>query len=514
VSVLSGLFGSGHSETSSVSAVASPRVVREGTPPGGDRARSAPHAQARRHERSSLRRHLVAGDILGLALAWTPVALFGAAGRLTPSFLTATVAVAITVAAMHEMGLYRSRVCAKRASEAVRVVAGATAGAAGFAFLQWMGAGLTVRGPLQGWLVGIPIVLFFRWRYVRWLKVRRAEGHFLRTVVLVGTNDDAVALWTMLVGEPELGYRVGAVLGNYSLGAPWSDLPTSPNLEDLAVLADQVEASGVIIVSGSLPAGETSSAVTEALAAGLHVQVWPGLAGVASRRLRMAPVSGVPVLYVEPRRMARWQVVAKRAVDLLLATVIAIAAAPLMVLVALAIKMSDGGPVLNRGERVGRSGVHITVLKFRTMVPNASELLGDVAILNERTGGPLFKAANDPRVTKIGRFLRATSIDELPQLWNVLNGTMSLVGPRPALPSEVAQFDPDLRRREQMRPGITGLWQVEARDNPSFSAYRRLDLAYVDNWTLGLDLSILLTTVHAVVSRGLRALLKVAVVRA
>ena len=126
--------------------------------------------------------------------------------------------------------------------------------------------------------------------------------------------------------------------------------------------------------------------------------------------------------------------------------------------------------------------------------------------MNERTGGPLFKASNDPRVTRIGRFLRATSIDELPQLWNVLTGTMSLVGPRFALPHEDAHFDTELQRRHQMRPGITGLWQTEARDNPSFSAYRRLDLLYVDNWSLGLDFAILANTAHAVSVRALRTI--------
>jgi lipopolysaccharide/colanic/teichoic acid biosynthesis glycosyltransferase len=123
--------------------------------------------------------------------------------------------------------------------------------------------------------------------------------------------------------------------------------------------------------------------------------------------------------------------------------------------------------------------------------------------LNERTGGPLFKASYDPRVTRIGKLLRAASIDELPQLWNVLNGTMSLVGPRFALPAEVEHFDDELRRRHQMRPGLTGLWQSEARDNPSFSAYRRLDLFYVDNWSLSLDVAILVNTVHGVCVKAL-----------
>ncbi|MGD0606742.1 MAG: sugar transferase, partial [Streptosporangiaceae bacterium] len=182
--------------------------------------------------------------------------------------------------------------------------------------------------------------------------------------------------------------------------------------------------------------------------------------------------------------------------------------APVLLAVAIVIRLEDGGPVLYRHPVIGRYGVQTNVLKLRTMVPDAAKLTDDLAAMNERKGGPLFKASNDPRVTQIGRILRATSIDELPQLWDVLTGRMSLVGPRFAMPKEAAQFDEELQRRTVMRPGITGLWQTEARDNPSFSAYRRLDLLYVDNWSLGLDLVILVNTVHAVTVRAVTALLR------
>ena len=162
--------------------------------------------------------------------------------------------------------------------------------------------------------------------------------------------------------------------------------------------------------------------------------------------------------------------------------------------------------MLFRQQRVGHIGRHFTLFKLRTMVPDAESKLIDLTTDNDRDGGPLFKLRHDPRVTRIGRLLRATSLDELPQLLNVLRGDMSLVGPRPALPSEVAHFDDELRERGRMMPGITGLWQVEARDDPSFSSYRRLDLFYVDNWSIGLDLAILASTVTAVLSRGVRML--------
>jgi len=228
---------------------------------------------------------------------------------------------------------------------------------------------------------------------------------------------------------------------------------------------------------------------------------------VLSSRIRTAPVSGLPMLYVEAHKPSAWQHAAKRAVDIATAAVLLPLFAPVMLLTAIAIRLEDGGPVLYRHAVIGRYGVQTEVLKFRTMVPNAAHMQDHIADMNEREGGPLFKATNDPRVTRIGRLLRDTSIDELPQLWDVLTGRMSLVGPRFAMPKEAAQFDEEHQRRTVMRPGITGLWQTEARDNPSFSAYRRLDLLYVDNWYFAWDLAILANTAHAVTARAVRALL-------
>jgi lipopolysaccharide/colanic/teichoic acid biosynthesis glycosyltransferase len=213
------------------------------------------------------------------------------------------------------------------------------------------------------------------------------------------------------------------------------------------------------------------------------------------------------MLYVEAHKPPAWHMAAKRAIDIAAASILLPLVAPVLLAAAIIIRLEDHGPVIYRHRVIGRNGVETDVLKLRTMVPNAATLLDDLAAMNERKGGPLFKSSNDPRVTRIGRILRATSLDELPQLWDVLTGRMSLVGPRFALPKEAAQFDEELQRRTVMRPGITGLWQTEARDNPSFSAYRRLDLLYVDNWSLGLDLVILVNTAHAVSVRAVRALL-------
>jgi lipopolysaccharide/colanic/teichoic acid biosynthesis glycosyltransferase len=238
----------------------------------------------------------------------------------------------------------------------------------------------------------------------------------------------------------------------------------------------------------------------------LDVQISAGLSRVGHQRLRVAPLAHQLAFYVEPPQLSAGQAAVKRTLDLSLSSVLLVITAPLIALAALMVKAEDRGPVFYRQVRVGRDGRTFHLMKLRTMVPDAAARAGELAKLNERQG-PLFKVTNDPRITRVGRFLRMSSIDELPQLINVLRGEMSLVGPRPALPSEVAQFDADLLERSRVMPGITGLWQVEARDNPSFRAYRRLDLFYVDNWSVGLDLYIMGSTVRMLAGRVVSALL-------
>lgn len=193
----------------------------------------------------------------------------------------------------------------------------------------------------------------------------------------------------------------------------------------------------------------------------------------------------------------------KRAFDLTVASVSIVVLAPLLAIIAALVKIFDGGPVLFRQVRVGRNGRTFEMLKFRTMVVGADRSFGHYSFTNERTG-PLFKVTNDPRATTLGKVLRRTSLDELPQLFNVVGGTMSLVGPRPPLPRERALFAPELLARESVRPGITGLWQVEARDDSSFERYAELDLRYLATWSLADDLALLSRTPAAVLRSALR----------
>jgi exopolysaccharide biosynthesis polyprenyl glycosylphosphotransferase len=412
----------------------------------------------------------------------------------------AVAAVAVTLAAMHALGLYRSRLCAQRGQEVVRIVLAVLAGAVVFELLRGGdrsdGAAIAVAGSC------IVALLAFRWLYRQWLRTQRARGRFLRGVVMIGTNEDAVAVWTMLHSQPELGYEVRGIIGQPGDRQGWADLPFSSELDQLTTIAAQAQANGVLVVANALSADELRDVIEVSTAQGLHVQVWPGIRGLGARRVRQYPMSGETFFYVEPGGRPTWQFVAKRALDVLGAAFGLLFAAPILLVTAIAIRVEGGGPALYRQERIGLRRKPFVVYKLRTMAPE-SDVDIDLAVINERTDGPLFKASRDPRVTRVGSIARALSIDELPQLFNVLTGTMSLVGPRPALPDEVSQFDAELQRRHEVKPGITGLWQIEARDNPSFHTYRRLDLMYVDNWSIGFDIFILLATVPTVAAHAL-----------
>ena len=189
----------------------------------------------------------------------------------------------------------------------------------------------------------------------------------------------------------------------------------------------------------------------------------------------------------------------KRGLDIALASFALLITSPIMLAIAIAVRLDSKGSIFYGAERIGRKGRTFSCYKFRTMVQNADQLKADLAHMNERDG-ILFKIANDPRITRVGGILRKYSLDELPQFYNVLRGDMSLVGPRPPMAAEVEQYDLAHLRRLDVLPGITGLWQVEARQDPSFDSYISLDTAYVENWTLWLDLKILARTVHVVLS--------------
>jgi len=223
----------------------------------------------------------------------------------------------------------------------------------------------------------------------------------------------------------------------------------------------------------------------------------PGLMEITGPRLHISGVFGMPLLRVSEPVFTGFRRVVKEAVDRVGALLLTLLLAPVMLFVALAIVVDTRGPALFKQRRVGKDGVEFTVVKFRTMVTQAEQAKAELQAENEGAG-PLFKMRRDPRVTKVGAVLRRYSIDELPQLLNVLRGSMSLVGPRPPLPEECAAYPPNVRRRLLVKPGMTGLWQVSGRSDLSWDESVRLDLRYVEDWSLALDAVILWKTVRAV----------------
>jgi exopolysaccharide biosynthesis polyprenyl glycosylphosphotransferase len=463
----------------------------------------------RRLEVPMLRRALYVLDALAVGTAWL-VALQSSwgpeVGNGTAARLAGEIAfvVAATIAAIGVQRLYLARVCGVRAVEIARLSRAAVlSGLAAHIGAQVLGL------SIPGWRLGVGtaasfvLLANFRSGFDWWLKTARAHGRFSRPVVIVGADGEGIELFRLLSAHPELGFRISGVVGRLEEAQRWGKgVPWLGEVDETLGAVRAARATGVIIAAGAVPPAELNRLVRHLTATGVHVHLSSGLRGIAHRRLRSLPLAYEPLMYLEPLGLARWQFVLKRSVDLVVASTLLVLTAPLLLIAAVAIKLQDRGPVLFRQERIGYRGCPLQVVKLRTMVPGAEQDLAEVP--NDRDGGPLFKAASDPRRTRIGRFLERTSIDELPQLINVLRGDMSLVGPRPALPSEVAQFDDELLERLNVAPGITGLWQIEARDNPAFHAYRRLDLFYVENWSVTLDFAILLGTIRTLMLRPLQ----------
>jgi exopolysaccharide biosynthesis polyprenyl glycosylphosphotransferase len=271
-----------------------------------------------------------------------------------------------------------------------------------------------------------------------------------------------------------------------------------PNTESIIAALDACGADAVAVSAGvQLHPQILRHLGWELAARNIGLIMAPALTDIAGPRIHTQQVAGLPLIHVTTPTLEAGQRVAKRLFDIVAAGLLLLIASPVMMLVAGLIKLDSRGPVLFRQVRVGIEGNTFFMLKFRSMVVDAEARLEDLASGNEGSG-PLFKLRSDPRVTRIGRFLRRFSIDELPQLLNVIGGSMSLVGPRPPLPREVDAYENDVRRRLLVKPGLTGLWQVSGRSNLSWQDSVRLDLYYVENWSLAGDFVIILRTVRAV----------------
>ena len=328
--------------------------------------------------------------------------------------------------------------------------------------------------------------------------LRRRGGDATRTII-VGANHEARTVAKTLEREAWLGYRiVGYVDDDSPIGEEQPDgrkiIGTTADLKELIA---RHRARMVLVASSAVDAGRLNRLLWELQTADVDLQITSGTLDLMASRMSVQSVAGVPLLFVRRTGMNRAQKLLKRTIDVIGAGFGLLLLAPFLLFIGLWIKRDSEGGIFFGQIRSGQDGAPFTCWKFRTMVKDAEAKRVELEHLSEGPG-LLFKLKDDPRVTKTGRFLRRYSLDELPQLWNVLRGEMSLVGPRPALPTEVEQYDDWVANRLQVKPGMTGLWQVSGRTDTSFADYVRYDLFYIQNWSLSLDLWILWRTLRAV----------------
>jgi exopolysaccharide biosynthesis polyprenyl glycosylphosphotransferase len=355
---------------------------------------------------------------------------------------------------------------------------------------------------LYAFPAGTVVVLASRWAWRRWVRLSVAGSP--RPALAIGTPEEVQRIERILRADPLRALRVVASAAGDPQAAEQCDEEWLASVRETARL-HQVEA----VLVGSLPTGgaRASHAVGlrrlawELEPEGVQLLLAPGLESVTPPRIDVLHFAESPVILVRQPSYAGGKYVGKRVLDIVLALVGLVVAAPIVAAAAVAIRREDGGPVFFRQQRVGVDGRPFTILKLRSMREGADIAVDRLAALNE-ADGPLFKVRADPRVTRIGRFLRRYSIDELPQLWNVLRGDMSIVGPRPPLPRETERYEDRARRRLLVKPGLTGPWQVSGRSDLAWEDGLLLDLSYVENWSVSGDLRILAKTVGAVLSRA------------
>jgi exopolysaccharide biosynthesis polyprenyl glycosylphosphotransferase len=334
----------------------------------------------------------------------------------------------------------------------------------------------------------------------RWV---RSKGLNYRTIVIVGTGRRAIELARLITEHKYWGYKIlGFVSDGHRLPNGWGRYRVFGNVPDLKSLieggiGEPIDEIVFAVTRKKLDEMKQIFLLCEEM--GVRARVAMNFFQNRVARIEIEELEGIPFLTFTTTPSNESQLALKRLLDIAVSALLLLMAAPLILLVALAIKLTSPGSVLFKQTRIGLNGRIFILYKFRTMIADAHARREEVSHLNEMTG-PVFKAKDDPRVTFVGRFLRRFSLDEIPQLWNVFRGDMSLVGPRPPIPEEVASYHRWHRRRLSMKPGLTCLWQISGRNNVDFDRWMQLDLQYIDNWSPSLDLKILLRTIPAVLS--------------
>lgn len=338
----------------------------------------------------------------------------------------------------------------------------------------------------------------------RWLWTR---GVGVDRVLIVGEGKSARRLMQSMIGDAGLGYRLIGYAGDPAMGdkvhvATERGILTCPRLGDLGDIRELVtrhSVDDVMVVDDRQGNINIRDVLDQCRGTTAQFRIVPDLLHISLDRVDFSEIDGVPTIGVRDASIQGWNAVLKRSADIGLALAAALLAAIPFAIIAVMIKRDSAGPVFYRQTRIGQFGKPFTMIKFRCMVENADQMWSEMVTARVDADGRLFKDPNDPRITRVGRYLRRYSVDELPQLFNVLKGDMSVVGPRPPLPEEVVHYDEWHMQRLLVRPGLTGLWQVNGRSNLTFDEMVRLDLYYAENWTSWLDIKIVLRTVPAVI---------------
>ena len=456
---------------------------------------------------------MLTSDILGIALAALLAYLLrqefpglGRAADLSTAIREASLVISVGwIGAIAVAGGYDARTLSS-GPELFRSVMRASLGAAGVVGAAAYLGGIELSRVffVALFVIGTPVLLLTRLVMRRVLNTLRSRGRLRSRTLIVGGLAHVESVAATVHRESWLGYEVvGALVPpGETATSTRAGIPVLGDESELIAVMKRLRPAVILFTAGAAGAAESFRRIAWTLEDhDVDIIVVPALSEISGDRVSMRPVAGLPLVHLEKPRSRDALRASKRTFDVITTAVILVLISPVLALVALAVKLGDGGPVLFRQVRAGRDGELFNILKFRSMVTDAEARKPPTGTATQDRGNAvMFKQAADPRVTTVGRFLRRWSVDELPQLWNVLRGDMSLVGPRPALPGEISAYNQDARRRLAVRPGITGLWQVSGRSDLSWSETVRLDLYYVDNWSFTQDLQILARTVRAVIA--------------
>lgn len=395
------------------------------------------------------------------------------------------------------------------ADELSRVARGLSLGVVALILATYMlkMPGLSRLWTLLAWLFSVVAVTSGRLVLRLLVRSMRRRGRLVKRTLLVGSNSEAADIVRFIGAHTTAGYAIVGGLASSQADRLALDfcapdvrcLGAARELGDI-IIAYDIEA--VIIASSAFDHDVLARMIAELRGTGVSIHVSSGLFEVLTTRVLVSEVSGVPLITVRGISLSPTAMLTKRVFDIVVSSAVVLLGLPVWIAVVLALKLDSPGPVFYRQQRIGKGGRSFGMFKFRSMVVDADARLKELAEANEASG-PLFKMKDDPRITRVGKWMRRFSVDEFPQLLNVLKGEMSLVGPRPPLPSESEQYTDRHWRRMEVVPGMTGLWQVSGRSSLTFDEMVRLDLFYIENWSVGLDITIMARTVPAVLlARG------------